>query len=351
MANKYWVEGSGTWDSSSTTHWASTSGGASGETAPTSSDNVFFDLHSNDCYNLDISFTGTTKVTIANGTSGSISIYGSLDMSGGTDQINWTFSGITSFKTTTSCNINMNGIAFASNGYVYLQGTGTYTLTSNFEMANFRKIELKSGTLNCGTYNFKAGGLKLDSGTKIYLGSGTHTCLLEKFGFTVLDINSEATIYPSTGTIKIFVGGSGNSTLALGGHTYNNIWIYGENTSGIKITGNNTFNNFKDTGSEAHVIQFPTGNTIIKSLTVNGSSGKLITLQNTDGTTHATLLKSGVGIIDNCDYINANYLTGSPDDVWYLGVNSTDSVGGSLTNMFLTDAPEINIEQSFFNII
>jgi len=46
MANRYWVGGSGTWDASSTTNWATTSGGSSGASAPTSVDTVYFDANS-----------------------------------------------------------------------------------------------------------------------------------------------------------------------------------------------------------------------------------------------------------------------------------------------------------------
>ncbi|MCR4307833.1 MAG: hypothetical protein NUV80_04670, partial [Candidatus Berkelbacteria bacterium] len=76
MADRYWVGGAGTWNTT-TTHWSASSGGAAGETAPGSGDNVFFDLHSNEatdaaftcsmsgalsCKNLSISFVGTTKI-------------------------------------------------------------------------------------------------------------------------------------------------------------------------------------------------------------------------------------------------------------------------------------------------
>ena len=47
MADRYWVGGTGTWDNTSTTNWSATSGGASGASAPTSVDNVFFDANSN----------------------------------------------------------------------------------------------------------------------------------------------------------------------------------------------------------------------------------------------------------------------------------------------------------------
>jgi hypothetical protein len=44
VADRYWVGGSGSWNS--TTKWSTTSGGSSGASVPTASDNVFFDANS-----------------------------------------------------------------------------------------------------------------------------------------------------------------------------------------------------------------------------------------------------------------------------------------------------------------
>lgn len=46
MATYYWVGGSGTWDSSTTTNWSLSSGGSGGAGVPTSSDNAVFDSNS-----------------------------------------------------------------------------------------------------------------------------------------------------------------------------------------------------------------------------------------------------------------------------------------------------------------
>jgi hypothetical protein len=46
MALRYWVGGTGTWDSSSTVNWAASSGGASGSAVPTTSDDVIIDNNS-----------------------------------------------------------------------------------------------------------------------------------------------------------------------------------------------------------------------------------------------------------------------------------------------------------------
>jgi hypothetical protein len=43
MANRYWRGGAGTWDTTTTTNWSATSGGAGGASVPTSADDVFFD--------------------------------------------------------------------------------------------------------------------------------------------------------------------------------------------------------------------------------------------------------------------------------------------------------------------
>ena len=43
MANRYWVGGSGIWDSTNTANWSATTGCAGGASVPTSSDDVFFD--------------------------------------------------------------------------------------------------------------------------------------------------------------------------------------------------------------------------------------------------------------------------------------------------------------------
>lgn len=46
MANRFWVGGTGTWNSSSTTNWSAISGGSSGASAPTSADDVIFNASS-----------------------------------------------------------------------------------------------------------------------------------------------------------------------------------------------------------------------------------------------------------------------------------------------------------------
>jgi hypothetical protein len=46
MANRFWVGGSGTWDTTSTANWAATTGGAPGASAPVAADVAIFDANS-----------------------------------------------------------------------------------------------------------------------------------------------------------------------------------------------------------------------------------------------------------------------------------------------------------------
>lgn len=78
MANRYWVGGSGTWDSTNTANWSTTSGGPGGASVPTASDAVTINVDSGagtvsvsgsvTCYNLYISVQtvdfGSSTVTV-----------------------------------------------------------------------------------------------------------------------------------------------------------------------------------------------------------------------------------------------------------------------------------------------
>jgi hypothetical protein len=66
MADRYWVGGAGTWDTSSTANWSATSGGAAGASAPTSSDNVFFNQAST--YTVQASGGNCQNITVNAGT-------------------------------------------------------------------------------------------------------------------------------------------------------------------------------------------------------------------------------------------------------------------------------------------
>jgi len=91
MADRYWVGGAGSWNS--TTKWSATSGGASGASVPTSADNAIFDAASGaapftatvtdgaTCANLTLTPNATAGVTILD-VAGSFVIAGTFSTSG-----------------------------------------------------------------------------------------------------------------------------------------------------------------------------------------------------------------------------------------------------------------------------
>lgn len=182
-ADRYWVGGTGNWDASTTTHWAASSGGSGGETVPMNIDNVYFDLHGNEatdatytvtknaagvCLNLDVSFTGTTKVVLAG--SSSLGIYGSLNFSGGTAQITNNFTGnITFYKPSGTATISTNAVPLKSN--VTFNGAGgTFQLSDNLEIAgSYKGITLTNGSFDANAKNV----LLSTTGTATIIGAFT----------------------------------------------------------------------------------------------------------------------------------------------------------------------------------
>jgi len=138
MATYYWVGGSGTWDSTTTTNWAASSGGAGNAGVPTSSDNVVFDANSN---------TGTSSFTVTavdpqcqDLTIGSLD--GAMTLSAGDFFItgnvtlpatNFSFSGASSitYVLTKNASITTNGVSIPSGYFLLADDNSGYTLTLN----------------------------------------------------------------------------------------------------------------------------------------------------------------------------------------------------------------------------
>jgi hypothetical protein len=138
MANRYWVGGAGTWNTSSTTNWSASSGGASGASVPTSADSVFFDQAGTytvtmtgglNC--LDITVSAGT-VTFATGTSPTLGVYGSMSLLAGTV---WNSTGAITFqaasgaRTITTNGVTINATNFQT-GPTGGPSTATFTLGS-----------------------------------------------------------------------------------------------------------------------------------------------------------------------------------------------------------------------------
>lgn len=162
MANRFWVGGTGTWDASSTANWSATTGGASGASAPTSADAVFFDANSGSgtcttasgsvCAAATLNSATLNLVLGANHTcSGLFTLtLGALDLGNniftstglsslvanvrsiafGTGKIQLTGSGFTIVGVTTSTNLTITGSKLIEATYAGAVGTRVFSMAS-----------------------------------------------------------------------------------------------------------------------------------------------------------------------------------------------------------------------------
>jgi hypothetical protein len=223
--------------------------------------------------------------------------------------------------------------------------TGTYKLSSDIICTS--TLFVQGGTFD---FNDKNATLNTFSSSSIttrvlYLGSGTIE--VTGIGTSLTFANpSGLTLYPETSTIKMTNNSVDNKGFSTGGVTLNNFWNATQGTGILTLTGSGVFSDFKiDAGREVNFTQ--STNITVTTFTALGTAGSHIVIHSTTAT-HATLTKAGGGLISGCDYIDASYLTGSPANTWYIGSNSTDAVGSSLTNIYLLDEPAATANAIFF---
>ena len=212
MANRYWVGGTGTWSTSSTTHWSASTGGASGASVPTTADSVFFDqagtytvtcTGASTCLNITVS-AGT--VTFAAGFNFNIAV--SMSLVAGTI---WNASGTVTFSsTTTGRTITTNGVTFGNGNWVLNGVGGDWTLGSALNLTTGASLTLTQGT-------FSTGGYALTCFQVISDGSSTRTLNLTTSTITtttLISLNATGLTF-NAGTSTINGGSTAISLLVL----------------------------------------------------------------------------------------------------------------------------------------
>lgn len=271
MATYYWVGGTGTWNASSTTNWASSSNGAGGAGVPTSTDNVIIDSSSGTgtitctagvCADLTVT---ATQAIILGASFSTLSVYGSLtypatgSFSSNTSVWTLTFAGTTTGKTITLNGKSLYGVIFNGAGSVWTLGSALLTNST---------ITLTNGTLDTsssGNYSITISGSAV-----INYGAGTKTLNLN--GSTVT-----ASGFGSSTNITGFTLNAGTSSITLSnptpvfygnGLTFYNVTITPTSTTGMTLNGQCTFNNLTlSTKASDGILAY----TIAANQTVNGT--------------------------------------------------------------------------------
>lgn len=284
MADKYWVGGSGTWNTINT-HWSATSGGAVAGAVPTASDNVFFDqagtytvtiLTTRNCLNFNLS-AGTVTFS-----GGGLLIAGSMTVTNVTPT--WTATGSITFTSTTTGNtVTSNGISFAGGITFGSAGGGGWTLGSALTC---NSLNIQAGSFSTGNFNMTiANSLTTTAGLAHSLSLGSSSISIAGLSLAT----SSLTFNAGTSTIT----SSGSGIFDSLGNTFYNV-VFNPATNGIIILpSSTTFNNLTLGTSGSFTQQYlqvnvGTTQTINGTLTTAGTdqSSRWQFLSYTPGTTY-----------------------------------------------------------------
>lgn len=245
MADRFWVGGTANWDFTAGTKWATTSGGTGGASAPTSSDDVFFDaasgavtvsLFGGICRNLNCTgFTGTFSGN------GGLTVWGSLLLVPG---MGFTYTGGVIFNiadasnhTITSAGKIFSFVTFGSSGAV----TGSWTLQDAFVCNS--SISFQRATLNTGDYNVTASSISSNSTFARTLNCGSSTITLT--GSTPINYFTSGLMLNAGTSHFIFSNVSPSPTISFPltfyNVSFNNAALSGGSLGQASLTYNNLF--------------------------------------------------------------------------------------------------------------
>jgi hypothetical protein len=345
MADRYWVLGTGTWNSTNTANWSDTSGGTGGFSVPTAADDVYFDANSNV---LATAFTVTMANSprvcrdfLASGLDGAMTLAGSaigLTVSGSltfqATNFNATYTGTTTFNaTTTGITVTTNGVSFS--GPVTFNGVGgAWALQTAVTVSG--AVTLTNGTLDLNGKTLTSLRFTTATGTKnLTFNGGTLVCSLgansftnpAPTGFTTTAGTGTGTITLTSTTAKTFngAGSTFNCTINQGG------------AGALTITGSNTFSNITNTRKSvsAASILFTAGTTnIFTDWNASGESTRLLTIGSVTAASHTLSKASGTV---SSDFLSISRSTATGGAGWYAGANSTD--GGNNSGWIFTAPP------------
>ena len=300
MANRFWVGGSGTWDTTSTANWSATTGGAPGASAPNAADIAAFDSNSGTGTvtlgeNVTVfrctwnTFAGsfqpsTFEINCAGDGATALWIGGSTATFLAIPTVNFTYSGANSrtvtigFVTGFPRNINANITA----------GSGTFTLSGGTNINNF----------NCTGFS----------------GSLNNTASLNLTGNVTL--SSSMTIV--AGTSLILFSGSGNRTITTNGVLIDRPLVLPSSTSGgvVNFADALTQGSTRAFTINAGTLKLKNGVTsTVGAFATTGTEQKF--LSSTVAGSQATLTQAG-------GRVNASYLT----------IEDIDATGGATWDAF-----------------
>lgn len=302
MANRYWVlGGNGYWND--TSNWSTTSGGASGASYPTSTDNAIFDSSLNSSpaiyvtinayttvYCADLDFTGYTgSVTLQMNSLTYLYVYGNVTLSNQLSMVN----GGRLVLAGTAKTITSNGKSFSC--LIDVNAGASYTLADAFSQT---KNDATDGIAIYGSLNTAGYSASMDNAT-VYSGG---TLTLSTSAVTIgasFSVRSGGVFNCGTSTITFSDSLSTSSIGASGvATTFYNVVFYGIRIEPTNLFGINTYNNLTIL-SQAITSKYNSVS-VSQTQTINGT----LTIQSTGTPENRILIQSSVEATQRTIYVN-----------------------------------------------
>jgi hypothetical protein len=293
MADRYWRGGTAAWDGTAGSKWAATAGGPTGETVPTTADDVFFDAASTGTCTISSGNTGAKSInctgftgTLALATGVGITVAGSVTLVAGMTyspgNASFTFTGTgtltTAGKTFSGVTVNGSGITLTLGDALNIATRALVITAGSFDTANYNvtSANLSSSNSNTRTVTLGSSTLTLSAGSPFDFSNPTNLT----FNANTSQINLSNASANFNGGSQTFYNVSFTSTSAgtrviTGANTFNNLTLNASATglTQLSIDSNQTVNGtFTCAGSSATARGFVRSNTIGTTRTITAAT-------------------------------------------------------------------------------
>jgi hypothetical protein len=315
MADRFWVLGSGNW--SDTGHWSATSGGSSGASVPTSSDNAIFNAASNataytvtidvvaNCLDLNFAAAPSSSGTITWSGSSNMNVFGNVVLLSGMQR---SYFGVFTFKATSAKTITSNGAALTNT--VHMDGVGgSWTLQDNLTASN-TFLTLDNGTFNTNAKTVSLGAfLSANTNTRTVTISGSAITLSSTW-----DLSTTTNLTLNINTSTSFILGP---TTFIGGSLNYGCDVTATNLPGsVSLIGDNTFRNgtfSPQSGVSYGNVSLSGNQTFTGTLSLNGTDARSRLFVNSNFIGTARTLTAAVVSISDVDFAD---ITGAGAGSW-----------------------------------
>lgn len=322
MATRYWVGGSGTWSTSSTANWSTSSGGTGGASVPTINDDVVIDEGSG-------SPGSTFSITVSSDVYCNNFIYERTTVN------SFTFINCGNFIINVNSDVSWSGVGGTCTGMISFKGDYNNQMTTNANGASsLRCVSAGSRIQNILGVNQLIFTLEIINSDVVYnntasintlnMSSNVPRTLLLSVNTNVLgNVNLSSNSNVSGGTLRmnsvvspctLEVNGA-VSSLSLGPTIVNLVY---------NIKGTGTITSISDTVSTAFVLQFDTtSNLKVNTWSVTGVSGGIVTVRSNVSGVRSTITKTGGGTVST-SFMNVSDMQPYPDNTW-ISTSSTNA--------------------------